>query len=84
MPWAIATARAACSSKFFRYYHSSCNVASSASHAAVPPMPDSFNPLGPPGFVFDIDGVLIRGKHVIAAAKEAMTKVGAKLMDMLD
>lgn len=33
------------------------------------------NPSGPPAFVFDIDGVLIRGKNVIPAAKEAMSKV---------
>eukprot|EP00877_Chromochloris_zofingiensis_P014983 jgi/Chrzof1/9739/Cz04g14030.t1 len=33
------------------------------------------NPSGPPAFVFDIDGVLIRGKNVIPAAKEAMSKL---------
>lgn len=27
------------------------------------------NPLGPPAFVFDIDGVLIRGRHTLPQAK---------------
>lgn len=33
------------------------------------------NPHGPPAFVFDIDGVLVRGKHVLPQAVEAMKKV---------
>ncbi len=32
-------------------------------------------PDGVPAFVFDIDGVLIRGKHVLPAAKAAMERV---------
>ena len=33
--------------------------------------------MGPPAFVFDIDGVLIRGKNVLAAARKAMEQVRA-------
>ncbi|GFH06044.1 uncharacterized protein HaLaN_00608 [Haematococcus lacustris] len=33
------------------------------------------NPLGPPAFVFDIDGVLIRGKCVLDSAKTAMAEL---------
>jgi hypothetical protein len=32
-------------------------------------------PGGPPAFAFDIDGVLIRGRHVLDEAKAAMRKV---------
>ena len=34
------------------------------------------DPTGPPAFVFDIDGVLIRGKDVLPTAKKAMAQVG--------
>ena len=40
------------------------------------------NPNGPPAFVFDIDGVLIRGGDVLPAAKRALAKLyqpGGKL-----
>ena len=33
---------------------------------------------GPPAFVFDIDGVLIRGKAVLPEAKQAMAKVSRR------
>jgi Haloacid dehalogenase-like hydrolase len=33
------------------------------------------NPEGPPAFVFDIDGVLIRGGDVLPAAKRALAKL---------
>lgn len=36
---------------------------------------DADNPTGVPGFVFDIDGVLIRGRTVLPAAEQAMQKV---------
>lgn len=36
---------------------------------------DGGNPTGPPAFVFDIDGVLIRGKVVLPAAIQAMQQV---------
>ncbi len=33
------------------------------------------NPEGPPAFVFDIDGVLIRGGTVLPAARRALAKL---------
>jgi hypothetical protein len=33
------------------------------------------NPLGPPAFVFDIDGVLIRGRHTLPQAKRALARL---------
>lgn len=44
-----------------------------ASQLGVPPLPA--NPHGPPAFVFDIDGVLIRGRNVLPEAKQAAKKV---------
>lgn len=47
----------------------------------LPPLPGAehdgsgCNPTGPAAFVFDIDGVLIRGRHVLPAAKKAMQLV---------
>ena len=38
-------------------------------------MPASPNPTAPPAFVFDIDGVLIRGKKVLEPALRAMQKL---------
>lgn len=35
----------------------------------------SSNPVGPPGFCLDIDGVLKRGQQVLPAALEAMKQV---------
>jgi hypothetical protein len=39
----------------------------------------SSNPVGPPGFCLDIDGVLKRGQQVLPAALEAMKQVQANL-----
>jgi hypothetical protein len=38
-------------------------------------IPDSNTSTGPPAFVFDIDGVLVRGKNVLSAARQAMQQV---------
>jgi ribonucleotide monophosphatase NagD (HAD superfamily) len=35
----------------------------------------SSNPVGPPAFCLDIDGVLKRGQHILPAALEAMKQV---------
>eukprot|EP00798_Chlamydomonas_sp_ICE-L_P004388 gene4388-14514_t len=38
-------------------------------------LPESGNPHGPVGFVFDIDGVLIRGKEVLDTSRQAIAQV---------
>jgi len=48
-------------------YASACPLHTSAA--------DHFNPKGLCGFVFDIDGVLTRGRDVLQPAKEAFQKV---------
>ena len=57
--------------------HSAMPLMSSAAyrrHSSMPPLSVG-DQLGIPAFVFDIDGVLVRGKKVLPTARQAMSKV---------